>query len=421
MKREWVWIAGAALVIRAGFVLAYPQPPVVDDAAAYDLQAHQILEDGFGAGPAGEARFLKGPVYPMALAAIYRVAGPDAAAVRLAQALMGAISVGLVYALAAMVFGSPVARIAGMLAAVCPPLIAYTGWLLTETLSVLLLLSYLAVVIRGLQRGGGPVLWGASGVLTGILILHRGEMAAVVAGTFVILYWRRVAWRRIGLALALMALTLLPWVVRNSMAFGRVTLAAPGTGMQLWLSTVDLQGRQEWDQAAPHMADYRAVTAGAGPLEADRKLRSDALRRIASDPASYLRLCLARIPAFWIGGHSSAVMHLDRGLRAYLEEGRYAPAAVKLAMLTFNLGLIVLGMTGIWLAWRRRVGDPASVAVLALPVAVKVATHVVLFAALRYQVVIMPLLIVFAAVAIRQFTGGVLNVHTDARAVQLVG
>lgn len=421
MKREWAWIAGLALVIRVGFVLAYPQPPVVDDAAAYAAQARQILHDGFGAGPAGETRFLKGPVYPAVLAAIYRAAGPDAAAVRLVQALMGAVSAGLVYALAAMVFGHPVARLAGLLAAVCPPLIVYTGWLLTETLSVLLLLSYLAVVIRGLQRRGGPVLWGASGLLAGILILHRGEMAAVVAGTLIIVCWRRVSWRRLGWALALMALTLLPWMVRNSLVFGRISLTAPGSGMQLWLSTVDLHGHPEWDQGAPHMADYRALTAGADPLEADARLRAEGLRRIASDPAGYLRLCLARIPAFWIGGHSSAVVGLEQGLSASLKEGRHLAAGVKLAMLIVNFGVIVLGLAGGWLAWRRRLADPTLMALLVLPIAVKAATHIVLFAALRYQVVILPLMIVFAVVAIRQCKGGVPHVHANARAVQLAG
>lgn len=420
MRREWLWSAGLALVIRVGFVLGYPQFPVVDDAAAYDAQAGQVVQDGLSVGAPSEARFSKGPVYPMMLAAVYRAAGHDYTAIRLVQAVMGAVSVGLIYALAAMIFGSPVARIAGWLAAVSPPLIAYAGWLLTETLSVFLVLVYLAAVIRGLQRGGGALLWGAAGAIAGVLVLHRGEMAAVVAGSFLIVAWRRVPGPRIGLMALVMALTVLPWAVRNTLVFGRPTLAVPRAGMQLWLATIDLQGRQEWDQTAPHMADYRAISAGAGPLEANRRLRAEALRRIVADPAGYLRLCLKRIPAFWIGGHSSAVMRLDRGLGAYIKEGHYLPAAAKLAMMALNLGIILLGFGGMWLAWRRRLADPALVALLALPIAVKAATHVVLFAALRYQVVILPLLMVFAAVAIHQCIGGMLNVR-DARAVQLAG
>ena len=95
-RPEWLGILGIALLIRVAFVLGYPQPPVVDDAAAYDVQARQLaFERGFLSAWTGDTPLSKGPVYPMMLAAIYRVAGHDYPAVRLVQALVSAASVGL--------------------------------------------------------------------------------------------------------------------------------------------------------------------------------------------------------------------------------------------------------------------------------------------------------------------------------------
>ena len=225
-------------------------------------------------------------------------------------------------------------------------------------------------------------------------------MAAVVAAVAAALWWWRVNRRQFGFFVLMVAMTILPWAVRNTLVFHQPVLMAPGAGMQLWLSMVDPQGRPEWDAAAPHMQEYQALVAGADSLEADRRLRTEGMRRILADPPGYLRLCLKRIPAFWLGGHSNTFVGLEQSLTAYLAQGDVWRVSLKLLMLAFNLGLIVLGAAGAYLAWRLKTTDPRSLGLVALPVVIKAVTHVFLFAALRYQVPIMSFLILFAAFAV---------------------
>jgi len=211
--------------------------------------------------------------------------------------------------------------------------------------------------------------------------------------------WRAGAARAGALVLAA-ALVILPWAVRNAILVGEFTTAtSPGSGHVLWISTVEIQG-PEWDPRAPYMRDYEALTAGLSPIEADRRLRREAVRRILADPLRYLGLCAKRIPAFWVGGHSNTFAYLEDRLGSYLARREYGKAAVKLAMLAGNLGIIMLGFWGLSLAWALGAVDPRLVALTAMPVIVKALTHVLVFAALRYQVPIMSFLIIFAAFAV---------------------
>lgn len=383
-----------ALAARVGFVLAYPQVAVVDDAAAYDEAASRLAS-----GQEVEAPFARGPVYPLFLVTIYRLAGHDHTAVRLVQAVISFLAVWLIYALGRAVFNAKVGLLASFLAAGYPPFVSYPGWLLTETLSTCLLLAFVYVLIRAWQQPR-MLLWAAAGLLGGVMALHRSELLLVVACSAVAVGVWRAGVGRVGTLVLAAALVILPWAVRNALLVGAFTTAsAPGSGHVLWISTVEIQG-PEWDPRAPYMRDYEVLVAGLSPIEADRRLRQDAVRRILADPLRYLRLCAKRIPAFWVGGHSNTFAHLEDGLGSYLARREYGKAAVKLTMLAGNLGLIMLGFWGLYLAWALGTVDPRPVVLTAIPVIVKALTHVLLFAALRYQVPIMSFLIVFAAFAI---------------------
>ena len=118
------------------------------------------------------------------------------------------------------------------------------------------------------------------------------------------------------------------------------------------------------------------------------------------EPLSYLALCAKRIPAFWIGGHSNTFMTLAGSLASYARQRDYPRVCLKLLLLAVNLGIIILGWFGIYLVRRLGVVETRYLLVLALPVLVKALMHVFLLATLRYQVPIMPFLIIFAACAI---------------------
>ena len=393
-KRLCVTLA-LALVARLGFVLAYPQVPVENDAAWYDEAAYRLASGQ----TEGTTPFARGPIYSLFLASVYRLAGHDRMAVRVAQAIISALAVLLIYALGRTVFNAKVGLIASLLATLYPPFISYPGWLLTETLSVFLLLAFVYSLIRAWQRSR-MTLWAVAGLLGGIIVLHRSELLLVVALSVVAACVWRVGLAHVGAFVLVAALTILPWAVSNALLVGEFTTAtSPGSGHVLWISTVEIQG-PEWDPSAPYMREYEALVAGLGPIEADRRLRREAIRHILARPLRYLKLCVKRIQAFWLGGHSNTFLHLDGGLGSYLVQREYGKAVVKLAMLVYNLGIIALGFCGLYLAWTLGTVDPRPVVLMAIPVVVKALTHVALFAALRYQVPIMSFLIIFAAFAI---------------------
>ena len=395
------WILIGALLLRLAFVLWYPQMPIQDDAASYDQEARYLA---FGERAVGHAvEIMKGPIYPGFLAAVYRVAGSNQAAIRVAQAVISVLSIALLYAVGLRVFGPQAAMIASLLAALYPPFISYTGWLLTETLSVFFVLAFVYSLLRAFGRPASGWWW-LAGLIGGVLILHREEMLVIVASCAVaLLRWRT---ERLGVAALCLAaaLTVAPWTARNAHHFRRFVLVSPTGGEQLWISTI-AAGGVEWDERAPHVQEYHALVDGLTPAQADQRLRRAALQNVLHRPIGYLMLCLQRVPKLWLGGHSNTFVGLEDSLASYLSRGAYVQVAIKLAMLLFNLGLTGLGFIGLFLAWKLQTADLRCLAVLAVPVLAKTLLHVVAFSTLRYQVPIMPLLIIFAACTIQHVRG----------------
>ena len=393
-------IVAVACAIRLAFVLWYPQLPLVADDGVYDQEGYHVaFSRGVLLSNDGPFCISKGPIYPLFLAAIYRSVGYSHTAARVAQALASGAVVFLIMWLAERVFGRRTAIVAGILAAIYPPFISYSGLLLTETVSVFLLLAFVSCVARGLDAPGVGW-WLGAGVLGGLLVLHRPETLLVLIATAAAMWAWRFGWRRIGVMVATVALVMLPWVLRNYAVYHRWVLVGPQIGSTLWLSA-------NWHAWHGDDPTYRAVIDAAGPnaVEQDRRLFREAGRSLSQHPGRYLRICLQRIPQFWLGGHSNTFAHLEHSVGAYLAQGAYLTASIKLLMLALNLLVIVLGFAGMRVAWKLGLADSRHLILLMIPIAVTALVHLVLFATLRYQVPIMPFLILFAAFAVCHLRG----------------
>ena len=145
------------------------------DAATYDRWARALA---FG-GDTGPTTLMQSPVYPWFLSLIYRAFGPELAAVRLVQALLGTATCGLVMLAARRFFKSDTAALlAGLVAALYAPLVFYEGVLLPATLVVFLN----ALFVVGLFTGRRP---GLPGLLAAGLVL--GAAAAANPPTLLLL------------------------------------------------------------------------------------------------------------------------------------------------------------------------------------------------------------------------------------------
>lgn len=139
-----------ALLPRVGFVLLYgANAPPTDwgDDWHYDRIARQILlehalSDGWFP-----------PGYPLFLAGIYAVFGPDLAAVRLLQAVIGAATCGIVYLLGRRLYDERVGVVAALLLAFYPPHLYFTWRIMAETAFAFVVAASALLAMRLLTEG----------------------------------------------------------------------------------------------------------------------------------------------------------------------------------------------------------------------------------------------------------------------------
>ena len=100
-RRRLLWLFGAALILRLLYIGAGIEVPP-QDTPDYDEIAHNLLAGkGFVASSnwfGHELRAWRAPLYPLLLAAVYAV-WDSHVAVQVAQAVLGAVTVILIYPL----------------------------------------------------------------------------------------------------------------------------------------------------------------------------------------------------------------------------------------------------------------------------------------------------------------------------------
>lgn len=229
-------ILAVALALRLGFVLATLEYTPRHDDRHYDRLACSIVLAGHypvrpaeadrescGSMPAGAnaPTAFRPPGYAVVLAGIHVAGDPLPVErwtrARVANALLGTLSVALVGLIAIRVWSRRVALVAMAVLAVDLPLILVGGSLMSETLFVALVL---AAVLAALQSRAArrPIPWAVgAGVLIGLATLTRptGLVLALPLGLAVA---RRSPARPAAAAVlvAAIALTVAPWTVRNA-------------------------------------------------------------------------------------------------------------------------------------------------------------------------------------------------------------
>ncbi len=224
-------VVAVALLVRVLVVILTPHFVPQTDSAAYDRTAVSLAQHGrfpasdFTSGPTA----FRPPVFPLALAVVYKVVGISSAATRweagrLLEAALGAVAVALVAMIALRLWGRRAALLAGLIAAVYPPLVLVGSSLMTEPLFIALLL---AAVLTALIARDSEHRWRyevLTGVLVGLGALTRGNgIALLVPICFLVWSHRPRLSRRSVLSplvvIGATAVTLTPWVVRNAHEF----------------------------------------------------------------------------------------------------------------------------------------------------------------------------------------------------------
>jgi 4-amino-4-deoxy-L-arabinose transferase-like glycosyltransferase len=392
-------IVVAAAALRLGYVLFYPQSAMCEDCRMYDEVAQNVAAGhGFVGGFAAETYHRPvvhhpdrpeigvGPIFPAFLATIYRAAGHRFAAVRAVQAVIGAAMLIPLFGTIRAILGSRAAAVATALAAVYPPLIVYTGFVLTETLSTALLVFAVWSTLDAWQRPT-PYAWIRTGVAVGVAVLLREEFLAVFGVIGLLTLWRDASAKTAaGLATVAVAaaLVMTPWIVRNYRTFGRFIPVSAHGADTLYLS---VKGWTEWHFGDPEL---QRLSSTDDYLKQADALHDAAMDEIRRHPLEVARRRLAQYANFWLSSHTSNFVGVTDSFSAYRAARRHAPFFVKLGLLIVNSAVLALGLVGLLRAALAPALDRAGVFLLATPVVVLALVHLALFAAPRYQIPMVP-------------------------------
>jgi len=401
LGRRLVFAAAAAgLAARLAFGLLYwVHKPMTHDEREYLALAHSLASgQGFSYEADREAgttqQFGRAPAYPLFLAAIGAAnASSDGvpSRVKIAQSIVGALTVCLIGALAWRLAGPAAGAAAAGIAAIYPPLVWIPAYALSESLYGLMAMAAVLLLDRAIDRadaGGPAAAWTiGAGVLTGVAILVRPAMVFFlpVAGAW--LMWRR----RLALAALLVVTSLVvvaPWTARNYRTYGRLVLVASEGGVTFWTGNHPL-ARGEGDLAANpdiKVAEiaFRERHPGMTAEQLEPLYYRDALDYIARHPAWWAGLLVRK--AFY------TVVPI--GPSYTLHSPLYAAASIASYLL-----LVPFAIAGVRAHWRR--GGRARPEALFLLAASAAIVCILFFPQERFRIpVIDPTLIVCAGLLV---------------------
>jgi 4-amino-4-deoxy-L-arabinose transferase-like glycosyltransferase len=290
------------------------------------------------------------PVYPLIVAAIFNIFGVHTAqsifAVHAFDCLINSLACIPIVLVAGRSFGKRVGRWAGWVWVFFPYGIYFAAawaWSTDLLLLSLLWLLYLAQDIENSPRLG---LWAGFGLLAGFAGLTEPSVLVVVPFLMVLAAWRLARagqrWLLPGVVASLtLAATISPWLIRNALVFHRFIPMRDSMGLELWMGN---NGRSlHWTNNDIHpLHDAKEhIEYDAGELAYMDHKAQQARTYIRDHPGWYAWMCVRRSIYLWFGYWS-----FDK---SYLAMEPFDPENVP-----FATGLTVLGMIGLYLAWRRK-------------------------------------------------------------------
>ena len=391
-----------AALTRLSIALALPQALERAEAAGiaadgqrrYLPQATSLLR-GEGLAVDGELVATHVPGYPILLAGALAVTPSVRVAVLLLQISFGALVVGGIFVLGVALFGAVPAHIAAGLALLFPDFIAYSLLNLSESPHLLAMLIA-SFAMLGLLRASQP--WRAAlvGAALGTALLIRESTLPILAVWVLLLLQTRFGdpkhRKRIPAVVVAVAVAfLLPWWVRNWVAFGEF-VPLTSKGMSSFYQATLIRPYPVSDHrnksGPPDLEDAalrRRASEAATLTQQNWILLQAALENIRRDPGGQLVHVGRKLGWFW-----SPNIGPRHGERLGAPLAFWGAGALHFAVLG-------LGVVGLWRARKR--WDVALV--LTLPLLASTAFHMVVASAEpRYHFPLWPALLLGAGAAL---------------------
>jgi 4-amino-4-deoxy-L-arabinose transferase-like glycosyltransferase len=396
--RFFLLFTAATLLLRLIFLLRFPG--VVTDSFIYgDIAKNWLLHRIYGLSGAGEISptYIRLPGYPAFLAFIFAIFGLDHyRAVLFVQMLVDLGTCFLCAAIGLRLLGPRYAKLAFVLAALCPFLADYSAAALTETLEVFFTALTLHLALRAFEHAR-LCDWAACGAACAAANLLRPDGVLLLLSLEAYLLTRIVFSKRspgfdlrnllrAGVLVAVIALLpLVPWALRNWHVFHRFQPLAPRyaneedefvpMGFNHWTKTwiADYASVEEIYWAVPGneldaeklpsrtfdspqqraetnglISDYNLVLHISPEL--DKRFESLAGERIRAHPMRYfLWLPALRIADMWLRPRTE-LLPSDSRWWEFDDEPRWSAVAITFGVI--NLLYVLAAIAG-WVRFRK--------------------------------------------------------------------
>lgn len=353
---------------------------IAEDELAYDAIARSIAsgqgwvsDRNWMLARPGEPTAYGGAAYPLFVGALYLLSANSFPLVVMVQLALSLAAVVGLMRIGRTIGGETAGIAVGWLSAIHPGLVVVPALLMTEALSIPLIVGIVVLALRLTKSVTVPAAL-VAGTIVGAGFLVRSPLGLMALGCVfaaLAVNGMRRAWRPalVGAAtvLATLALVLTPWTIRNFVHYDRFMPADSKSGVNLWMFNLPPEVTPRWDEIG-------RVDEG----EADALYRGRAFDNIKGNFGWFVGETAARAVRFW--------WPVPRQMRTPLHWlGVTAYVVVTLAAL---VGLLALAL-------RALMGD-GSASVVVIPLAIGWGLMAVTAVGLRHRLTVEPLLLVCA-------------------------
>ncbi len=398
-------LLASALLLKLVHIADMAESPIFEnpvmDAGFHHQWAVSILD---GEPITAGLPFFRAPLYPHFLAFAYRISGGSLAFPRILQALLGTISLWLIYRIGRRLFNRSIALLAVLLGILYPIPTYYDGELLITTVALFLDLLLILALLES-DRKGAAWCWFAAGLLLGLAAITRPNIL-VFSPAIPVWLWaarRKRFWASVALPTLLVAAgafsVILPVTARNAREGGEPVFIAWQGGLNFYLG--NHPGADGWSATAPGIRkDWWGGYEDGIRIPAMAMRRQPAYREISNywfqrgadfmmeNPGEACRLLGRKAYLLFHGAELSNNQILSFS-------GRYSRVFRNLP-LTFGV-LAPLSLAGVLLIGRGR-----SRGLLLLYFVTYSSTLVLFFVCSRFRMPLLPFFLLFASGALLQ-------------------
>ena len=339
----------------------------------------------------GEMTFQQEPLYPYFVALNYTIFGKNVKWVFIVQLLLGVLTNLLVFFVTRRYFGNLAATIAAFLAVFCGPMLFYEMVLLRSSLAVFIGILLICVTGTAIQKNNFTW-WLLTGITTGVaLTIHSFFILFLLGMVMMVLFSYRKNIKT-GLVhsaaiIAGLSLALAPVVYRNlSVGAPAMSLSSTSALSFVTMNNESFKSFIGWNLNAGYLSEILGATDG--------KLLKTIIPTLKTHPSagSYLSQVWDKLHATF------SWYEIPNNVNFYLYR-EYIPVL----FLTFISFLFIspLGFTGIFLSLYKRI----NVWPLYLMILVYLFPMLAFMVLSRYRIILVPVLIPFAALTITELLG----------------